>query len=353
MVNQRRNGASPLIAPRSLSHLDLEWSRQESGLRAPDTILRLTAQNFLDVSFGWHHAIEDGTAGKIFHENLFEVLNRTERAEALPELAGHLLSIPRTSTFTLSQEQLVDLPIFPAFLLVSGWENLRPPVLQGPASPTAALWAPKQRSPYLTRIGIIQIPHQPLQGVLEARRKHRTTVTSLLHALTLVSMADQLSLEKAKAFAGETPFDLRRFIDPARLDGADPNGVFACLISTMSHSFDTGLVSAIRKQLQDQTDGTLSDGLSTIVWSVATRVKQEIPTSWAAGREDGWTIESCAFGQCAIVHGPAITIDAISTADKGLTITVAWQKNAVDDKVGERLSMDLKMWLHDLGLEIA
>jgi hypothetical protein len=163
----------------------------------------------------------------------------------------------------------------------------------------------------------------------------------------------------------------------------------------MPHTFDTALVSATRKQLQDQKGKpATSDGLRDTIWSVATRVRQEIveklergmkndimgmpkfvgdcksclnaemqkprSSSWVVSSlsviestlpdQDGdWTIENCIFGQFSILHGPAITIDAMAVAGKSLSIAITWQADVVDNKVAEGLATDLNNWLHDMG----
>ncbi|ORY61713.1 alcohol acetyltransferase [Pseudomassariella vexata] len=370
------------------------------------TVLQPAVQReFVEVLFAWNHAHGDGTSGRVFHETLLRKLNTHSREEVGLALKEHILQLRQDTPFTPSQEMLLKFPMSPAYALSTGWKELRPAVF-AKDSATHANWAPIKKLPYSSRFKGITVDSETLQKVLVLCRQHQTTLTGLLHALCLISVANRLPKEQAPGFKSVTPFCLRRFLDPKQSEchSIDPDNIFANLVSSRHHAFNIDLLEKLRTQLEGATTGaqTAVDELQETMWAAAVSVRQDLVkrinanlkneavgllkfvgdwnTEWKSqmkkareltwevsniGVIDGklvrsdenldpegsWTIERAIFSQSAFVPGPALGVNPISVKGGSLCITCTWQGGIIDAKLGEGLIFDLGNWLHDLGKE--
>ncbi|KAI1348511.1 hypothetical protein F5Y01DRAFT_211771 [Xylaria sp. FL0043] len=237
---------------------------------------------FLDIIFDYSHAFGDGTSGKIFHETLFRILNPpTAPVEAeirTPILKDRILTIPPTAkTLPPPMEKAGKFSLSAKFAVSTAWKELRPLGLSS-LSAAHAHWAPIRMTPYKTRFRAFDVPADALGGILAACRARKTTVTGLLHALLLVSLASRIPTQAA--FAGSTALDLRRHlvgVDVKSYPGLDPQRTVANYVSAMTHEFDADVVRRIREEAAKTGDDAIAPAaLVDLVWQCAARVRGEI-----------------------------------------------------------------------------
>lgn len=199
----------------------LEWqinnrfTHLDSQPHCRSVILRPASSKFIDIIFAWDHTHGDGKSGKILHQSLFKFLNAdTESGDLLKDRS---FKVPPT-TLMLPLDKLLKIPTSAGFLLKEGLQVIKSSRNSGSAY--TVTWAPVETTPSMpvSRLCYVTVEEDALQAVLEACRQHQTTLTGLIHALTLVSMATRLSKEKARAFQIATPLCLRRFIQPSQSD---------------------------------------------------------------------------------------------------------------------------------------
>jgi hypothetical protein len=396
-----------------------------------DPTLELAYDNeCIDVIFDWSHSFGDGTSGKIFHETLLRELNKPD---AQPVLTNHVLKIPPTASSlpppaeelcdtrpVLSDgvlkipptaprlpppiEKLCKFPVTAKYTIATAWKELRPPVLSSTLA-SQAHWAPPCATPYKTQFRMFDVEAETLQSVLAACRVHKTTLTGLLHALVLVSLASHVKPCDAKAFAGNTALDLRRHVESR--PGLDPKRTMGNYVSMTSHEFDADLVRKIREAAFPSADllrkrEDVAPALVDFVWQCAARVRAEIqkrldqglkndvvglmklvpdwrtqlrnevdkprPYSFVvtnlgtidgAAREkaelengskpESWEIEYSVFAISAEVCGAAFQVSPISVKGKALCVSCSWQNCVVDVKIAEAIVVDLERWLRFLG----
>ncbi|KAI1298382.1 hypothetical protein F5Y03DRAFT_398168 [Xylaria venustula] len=250
-------------------------------------ILFRSGDPFFDVVFDYSHAFGDGTSGKIFHETLLRILNRfcahltptpstpekPEKPEEIETQAGilknRILTIPATSrTLPPPMEEVGKFSVTAKFAIFTAWKELRPPAFSLLTSSSSSQGQgslfPIRATPYKTRFRAFEVSPERMQRIIAACRAHKTTVTGLLHALLLASMASRISAHEAGdgAFRGNSALDLRRHIVDGATNmygntngdtkrevspGLDPKRTMANYVSAMTHEFDTDVVRKIRE----------------------------------------------------------------------------------------------------------
>ncbi|KAI8628370.1 alcohol acetyltransferase-domain-containing protein [Xylariaceae sp. FL1651] len=257
-------------------------------------LLKQGATPFVDVVFDYSHGFADGTSGKIFHETLLRILNTSTPtpSETEPVLTNRVLRIPPTvRKLPPPLEKLCKFQLSPKYTLSIAWKELKP---RGFISKSAsrADWAPIRASPFKTQSRAFDVEPEVLQKVLAACRTHETTLTGLLHAVALASLASRLHPRDAAAFAGSTALDMRRHMQPqpAAHPGLEPKRTMADFVSAMTHDFDAELVRKIReaaaasafpassslRERDGDDDTPFPPALVDLVWQCAAQVRAEI-----------------------------------------------------------------------------
>ncbi|KAI0020117.1 alcohol acetyltransferase-domain-containing protein [Xylariomycetidae sp. FL0641] len=353
-------------------------------------LLRTQETDFLDLMFTFNHVNMDGIGGKIFHE---DVLRSLHTAQQQPERA-----LPRDGTLKLPDkplelpppvEKLDKLPVDLATRLKISWHYLRPGFLC--RDPGLARWAPIRAEPYKTQYRDFFLPPDALERVLAACRHHNTTLTGLLHALTLVSLSSHLSAAAALAFQAQTPINTRQFIaSPHPKHGTfDPARAAANYVTLLDHSIGAAAVSRIRStakpDLLDQiwtsaaqfggeirrkrAQGLRNDLMGLMGWTSdwraqmrATARRPRQPSWWVTnlGVFDGgpgqeWSVRRARFATGAYVVEPAFVVSTISVKGGDLCVGGSWQDCVVSTELGGRVVEDLEGWLGQIaaGEEVA
>ncbi|KAF4962424.1 hypothetical protein FSARC_9496 [Fusarium sarcochroum] len=359
-------------------------------------ILKPSEATFIDIVFAWDHTAGDGKSGKIFHDSLLACLNSKPEEAKTVTLQDRSFEVPVT-TFTPELDRMVKLPLSLGFILTElGRELLGQ--FYSPESPHEANWAPIQIELRKTRFVSITVEKNTLRSILEKCRQHQTTMTGLMHALILVSMAIRVPESRAQAFECGTPFCLRRF-QSAEQSNIDMNKTVINSAAPWGYVFDQDIVAKVRKQVNDVKDGPESNAeLETTVWSAAKTLREGLTEklkqgtkndevgltkfigdwrsffkghtksrahSWeisnlgvikgkVEGEEgnsgkDEWTIEHATFTSSAVTVGPALVFCPVSVKDEAFTMTCSWQVGVVDDGLAQGVSSDVGTWLNDLG----
>ncbi|KAF5672754.1 hypothetical protein FHETE_3588 [Fusarium heterosporum] len=357
----------------------------------------------LDVVFCWNHTNFDGVAGKILHQSLLRNLNDPRVLQELPKLRGNVLQLKSVADrFPPPLEKLIKIPISWGFALSTIWKELRPPFLVS-SDPTQANWAPIKEEPYRTEFRTFSIDDVTLKKVIKNCRTHKTTITGLLHALPLVSLALQLAegkkhyQEEAKSMYAISALDTRRFI-PAKLEAYPwhvPSTTMDNQMTLCDHMFDAKLVTDIRSKCKGATsDQHAMIQLEDIVWCAAAQARQDIQNKldrgmnndalglmnfvkdwrlqktqqlkkprvgvWGVsnlgtidgdveGSDSDWKIERAVFQLSCEVTSPVFHISSISVKDREMCVDVSWQEGIIDGEIGDKLAADMEAWLRFLG----
>ncbi|KAI1408657.1 hypothetical protein F5Y13DRAFT_182554 [Hypoxylon sp. FL1857] len=235
-------------------------TRLDSKVEQPDDapswrILALRAEGsaFLDVMFEWGHAHIDGMSAKLFHEDLLRNLNSNILLE---EFQDRVLTIPPSKRRDLLPplHALAKFPISTGYALATLWDELGPPGLStGSKTELRAAWAPIKVQPYVTQYRHFSIDNPTLQNIIAACRKHNTTLTGLLQALSHAILSVRLSAKEAKGFLGSTVVNLRPLMGAPevrrkalKLDEVDLKRTMANFMTVIDHEWDVDWVAKVR-----------------------------------------------------------------------------------------------------------
>ncbi|POR33525.1 Uncharacterized protein TPAR_06277 [Tolypocladium paradoxum] len=379
--------------------IDGKYSDLETRPSWNIALVRRDGARTLEVMFVWHHAIADGMSGKIFHETLLQHLNAPKGTDDEALLKNRVLKVSGSAhNFPPPMEKMVKYPFSIGLAVSTIYNMLKPSKHQE----TQAMWAPIRAGPCKTELRRITVADSTLQMVLIACRRHKTTLTGLLHGIILVSMASQLLQQQAPGFVGRTPINMRAFTPPSppEYPKLQPAETMANIVSVTDHEFDVDLVAYVRNQIQRasaETDGRST--LAEVIWSSATTARHEIRKavdlgvkdnpvglmclvpdwrehnksdakkprhlSWVvtnlgvldgAANVDGaekdagaWSVERASFSTSAQVTGPAIGVCPIAVKGGKLCLDFCWQVGVVDTALGERLASSVEDWLAYLG----
>jgi NRPS condensation-like uncharacterized protein len=376
-------------------HHDTPFTKLESQPQWRLFILKSPNTDFIEVGFVWSHTVGDGMSGKIFHETLLAKLHVASTKTSMPALQDHILRLPATSNFTPAVEELLQFPVSFGFVVSEAWHSLRPP-----STVYSVTWAPIQITPCKTRLSLITVGNEALQYLLRECRKYKTTLTGLVHARALVSMATRIPKDQAPAFQIGTPVDIRRHMNsiPPQYSYLNPDQTIGNFVSYWRYKFSEDSVAKLRQEIASLKTGVDSSAaIESTVWSTATAIRQGLSKriesgtkndglgmtkfvsdwksymqnrfktprtiSWeisnlgviksTTGEEDlkhdtqeRWTIGRALFTQSASVGGQAIGLNVVATEGKDLTIVFNWQSGVVDDSLVEGLAGDLGIRLN-------
>ncbi|KAF7542486.1 hypothetical protein G7Z17_g11533 [Cylindrodendrum hubeiense] len=382
--------------------LDTKYDSPETQPSWRMVVFKLEAENLLEVVYVWSHSNSDGTGGKIFHETLLQSLNRVRDDKNDLVWENHLVkTIATAQNLPPPQDSVCNFTISPSFAVTLLWKEFRPQMF-APKLPPHKLRAPIHLTPTGTQSRRLCIDNATLQNVLAACRLHKTTLTGLLHGITLVSLVSLLKEEAPATIISETPLNLRRYVSssPPGYPGLEPTKMIGNFVTKRDHDHDQVLVSKIR----DLARGASSESeqiaaLEDVMWSVSTTVREELqakldmglkneicglmkvvgdyrdyfkeqmkkprhatflvtnlgvidgglPSETSSDKTQDWTIQRAYFSLAANLVGPNLTISPLAVKNGPLMIGVSWQNEAVDTNLGEGAVAGLKTWLNHIG----
>ncbi|KAK1143238.1 Alcohol acetyltransferase [Aspergillus melleus] len=231
----------------------------------------------------------DGVSVKIFLDALLEKLNNhsIDVSRPQPYIENGILKLPkRTTQCTPPAEHLTKFPIDRDLMIKALWSQLKSSI-SPPINPTQADWAPIQETPYKTEFRSFTLPNNHLTELIRACRTNNTTITGLLHALSLASLSSLLDDSRASAFESLTALDIRRFLPAThpRYPGLEPSRAMANYVTILNHCFDVSSVSQVRSKTSfvDDDDDLPSPDLLASIWSVASNTRQQIKSKLDQG----------------------------------------------------------------------
>lgn len=245
-------------------------------------ILHQEDTDLIEMLLVFNHTNMDAVSVKIFLDDLLETLNSRsiDLSKPKPDIENHILELHNPTTrCPPPAEHLTKFPIDRDIMIKAVWSQIKSSI--SPLNnPTQADWAPIQQTPYKTKFRSFTLANDTLVEVIQACRNNNTTITGLLHALSLASLCSLLDDSKVSAFESLTALDVRRFLPAThpRYPGLEPARAMANYVTILSHFFDANSVSQVRSKTAfvDDDDGLPSADLLATVWSVASDTRQQI-----------------------------------------------------------------------------
>lgn len=344
----------------------------------------------LELIFSWHHSLFDGIGATIFHRTLLHHLNATPEDSPLPELDKGLLDVrDSNSCLPPPQDKLCKHPVGLRYAVSTMWRMLKPAPYD-----SFATRPPIRAHPIRIQLRSISVDDQVLHKVLAACRENKTTLTGLLHGITLVSLATYMYAlpGKAHGLSSHTTVNLRPFY-PWRSQedrGEVPSNTIINMSSFFGHTFDAATVDQIGSCAT--TNGSHKRKTQGFVWAAAASVREDTrqalrlgvkntfaglaaitpdmrpvlkymakaarPSSWMVSNlgvlgeciEKGpWSITRGSFGLSAEVAGSVLYICPFSVQGQELCVNVVWHDDVIDTRIAEQLVKDVGEWLMYIG----
>lgn len=259
-------------------------------------VLGVEGSAFLDMIFEWGHAHLDGMGAKLFHEELLRNLNSNV---VLEEFRDRVLTIPPSKRRDLLPplHSLAKFPVSAGYALATLWDELGPSGLSTGSKPELrATWSPIKVQPYVTQYRHFSIDNPTLQNILAACRKHNTTLTGLLQALSHIILSIRLSPKEAKGFLSSTVINLRPLMSAPEakkkaqeLAGVDLKRTMANFMTMINHEWNvewvakvraaSGSVSQGKAPKEDEREGTRGEemaALEPLIWPAAESARAAI-----------------------------------------------------------------------------
>lgn len=342
----------------------------------------------LDIVFATHHVLADGKSTTVFHTQLLQELNSSSGRP--PELENHILTFDQPPVLAPTQEELIQFRIGWAFFLKTLWGEFGPAWLK--PTPPAAPWRGKviTLEPHKLNIQLMAIKPDTVTSLVSACRAHGATLTAIIHALVLTSLARRIQPEIAPTFAGETAISLLPLAQLAAGVDVDLSKILTDLNTGTKTVWSVETVSRLRARL-----GSPSDNLEEeLIWPLAAawraemkakvaslpdddvvgliawvtdwqerwkgKIGQQRDATWAVSNigslrgvssegPGGWRIQRSFFTQPAAIAGPAFSVNVTSVEGGEVTLTMNWQETIIDAALVDGLVEDLSGWIEDFG----
>lgn len=342
----------------------------------------------LDIVFATHHALADGKSTTVFHTQLLQELNSSSGPP--PELENHILTFDRPPVLAPTQEELIQFKIGWVFFLKILWGEFGPAWLK--PTPPAAPWRGKviTLEPHKLNIRLMAIKPDTVASLVSACRAHGASLTAIIHALVLTSLARRIPPEIAPTFAGETAISLIPLAQLAAGVDVDLSEILTDLNTGTKTVWSVETVARLRARL-----GSPGDNLEEeLVWPLAaawraemkakvaslpnddvvgliawvtdwqerwkSKIGQQRDATWAVSNvgslrgvnsegPGGWRIQRSFFTQPAAIAGPAFSVNVTGVEGGEVTMTMNWQETIIDAALVDGLVEDLSGWIEDFG----
>ncbi|MCJ1416508.1 hypothetical protein MMC32_002846 [Xylographa parallela] len=342
-------------------------------LKEPRVASDASIGSTLHIAFVYHHVIGDGLSGAAFHTSLLRELGNIEQTTQDLQEAPKAIDTPLSISLIEPIEKLTILPLSWPFLIRKVVNEYGPRWLVGAPSP---LWAglpvrSLDKCPFLSRTRIVTIGADRVERVLSESRKHSVTLTALLTAALVSSLAETLPEEPR--FLGCTSYTLRR------VTGTSMNHMVN-QTSSFETSYPADFLDSIRKasnlaerveslweaagyfhtRMQDEIARCPRDNLVGLLPYVSDHVKyyqKKIGKAREATFElsnlgvfkknqesstGNWVLKNMTFTQGAQPVGPAFAVNCVSVQGGPLTIALTWQDSVVNEDIIDALAHGLE-----------
>lgn len=368
------------IALDESTSIDDKYDNRESKPGWRVTVSCAPDLTYVDLGFIWSHDITDGMGGKIVQETVLHHLNAGGHGQGVSD--DGILLLPDAS-LPPAPETVCKYPVTPMFMIGQFWKEYCPGFIR-PCRQMMATWAPISHSSRKTTSRSIFIDNGTLQSILSQSRTNKTTLTGVLHAMTLLSLASRIPAETALGFIAETALDLRKLFKPLPKSNFDASNTICNMVSSIEHRCNPKYVSDLRRKLPMDAE------ISTLLWPIARQFRSEIAASLDKGNANkvnglmkyvsdwkeqmgnhaarervfswsvsnlgvlrneeaaSWRVMKAEFRLSMETAGAAIHVDAVSVEDGGSSIMVNWQDGVVGDEIGNGLAGDIEKWLRSM-----
>ena len=354
---------------------DQQWSFQQKPLwklvvlREGHDVEETSNPIKLHLAFVYHHVIGDGLSGTAFHRSLQSTLSEIESSNQELEEAPEMIDTPVLIELSDPIEKLTSLPLSWMFLGKQVLDEYVPQWLTGAPLP---VWAglPTQTldtCPFRSRNRVVTIQADEVGILLEESRKHGVSLTSLLTASIVSTLAN--SLPGAPNFRGSTTYTLRRVTGTSMDEMVNQS---TALMTSYPAEFlnrvrkpsnataraESLWVSAaiLHRQLQAEIASCPGNNLVGLLPYVIDHVEfyrkkfgKAREVTWELSNLGGfktdqealsknWRLQSMTFTQGAQPVGPAFCVNCVSVQDGPLTIALTWQESIVDQSTIDALA---------------
>lgn len=350
----------------------------------------------LDIIFATHHALADGKSTAVFHNQLLYELNNAKGPP--PQLKKHILTFSDSPVIAPSQEDLVPLTISWPYLIKTLWKELGPAWLK--PKPSAAPWTGKAVSPepQSLHLRLVSIEREIVDRLIVACREHRTTLSGIVHALVLASIARRVPAATASSFASETPISLLPWARlPPDAPAIDLSAVLTVLTTGSKRQWDAKTVWTLRSSLSNYPDEPGAEDVGDkedIIWRLAKDWRDEIKAKLATlprddivgllayagdlrarwlgkigkprdatwevsnigsmrgeGRAgaDAWSIRRSLFSQPVPTASVAFCVNVAGVDGGPVNLVLNWQDTIIDNSVVTGVAEDLRAWTKEFG----
>ncbi|PSR77670.1 hypothetical protein BD289DRAFT_445106 [Coniella lustricola] len=345
----------------------------------------------LDVVFTSHHALADGKSTLLFHETFLEELNRP--SAPVPKVRNHILTCDEPPRLAPSQDDLVQFKISWPFYLKTLWGEFGPAWLK--PTPQLLPWTGKvvTLEPQRLNLRLVPIGAKTVQRLLAACRAHETTISGLLHALVLASLARRVPAHEASSFAGETAISLLPWAQPPSSQADLDLTKMLTDLNTGTHmQWDAATVGQLRS-CSRQSPAENNKFEETVFWPLAKawretmkaklatipnddvvglmqyirnynnwalqKVGKPRSSTWALSNigtikgtlktdnqaHAAWRINRALFSQPVSIIGAGIAVNVVGVVDGPVNAVLSWQDTIIDETIVDGLVEDLGAWL--------
>ncbi|RDA88456.1 hypothetical protein CP532_6622 [Ophiocordyceps camponoti-leonardi (nom. inval.)] len=327
-----------------------------------------------DIVFVFHHALMDGISGRNFHQLLRRALNdycygnnnhddSNETILFFPNDKPTIIPAPQDQAIPFNLGLGIKLKIRAAVL---AYRLLYKPAAKKPDPD------PDLKKASNSRLLAINLPASSVASLVAGCRARKTTVTAILHALIMTSLARRLSDSssslKSSSFRATTTIDLRRYLDEDDDNIKDGNrGQLRLLATIYPHQVaPSDVLLAIGQQQDDEWRNSpcypplLSD--PKCVLHVAFNEKEPCHSFLSNvglllldddddKKQDDDIAAFCHISRLRFAHlpfsdgGPPIFVSVASVAGGDMTIIIGWTHGlVVSDELVNGLAHDLGAW---------
>lgn len=322
-------------------------------------------------------------SGMVFHRSFLAALELPLSSES----PSTVVNVPRHLTLFPPIEKCVDFKISWPYFLGQIWNSVKPLWWFPPSSIpwTAGRISEANIKDCHSRVKIFSLPVDLVTEVLAECRIHKTTLTGLLHGLSVASFATHVP--EASCFSSATPFSLRH------LTGLSTTDDFGVQVSSLSSIYGSEIVASLRETQSPEE-------LTSKIWHIASKFKKdmsaEISTlpndnqvgmipyisnmeslwtgkfgkarestyeisnvgalkpksgeSVSVGDAGGnWKIERVVFTQSGMGTGAALGINVASVVGGELAVSFTWLRGDIEDILVGRVLGDLESGLRCVG----
>ncbi|KAH8815575.1 alcohol acetyltransferase [Xylogone sp. PMI_703] len=346
----------------------------------------------LDIAFFFHHSIGDGLSGMAFHLSFLPALNSITNDPASISTHSPIITVPNSLTLIDPIEKQMAFPVSYSYLINVLWRLFRPTWLF--PDRTLPPWSgekvtfPDNIDSYKANTRLLTIPAPLVTTILNECRRHNSTITSLLNALTVTSLAT--IIPSPQPISSSTPYSLRPWTKTPKTE---------ITLQTSEHSsrYELETISSLRSAVSKND----AEDLISQIWTIAASMKSKLTadlatvpadniigvldyiTDWhkfctdqlgkprkstfeisnvgvlnplpsssslsSAAEETLWTISRDIFTQCASVTGEALCISVASVDGGPLAISFNWQEGVVEAQLVEDVMGKIEKMLVCIG----